>query len=181
MPSNQFMNSTYDRESVAPMWKELEAIGIKPLTNGQEVSDFLAEKSGTKLVVINSVCGCAAGNARPGVALALQNKVIPDNLATVFAGVDKEAVHIVREKITNFPPSSPSIALFKDGEVVFMLQRLDIEGFTMESVSSRLVDAFNEHCTGEGPSVSTEKLKEVFSFTDQHICGSSLEVDKQED
>ncbi len=181
MQNNQIMKSTYDRESIAFMWKELEAIGIKPLTSGQEVNDFLAEKSGTKLVVINSVCGCAAGNARPGVALALQNKVIPDKLATVFAGVDKEAVHIMRENISDFPPSSPSIALFKDGEIVYMLQRTDIEGFSMENVASRLTDAFNQHCSSEGPSVSADKVKEVFSFTDSHICGSSLKVDTEED
>ncbi len=121
MNNNQIMRSTYDRESVAFMWKELEAIGIKPLTSGDEVSNFLSDKTGTKLIVTNSVCGCAAGNARPGVALALQNKVIPDNLGTVFAGVDKEATQEVRDNITTFQPSSPSITLFKDGEVVFML------------------------------------------------------------
>ncbi len=156
------MQPLYDREMVKPMWQELANIGVKPLTNSNEVDQFMADKSKTSLVVINSVCGCSAGSARPGVALALQNKVIPDNLATVFAGVDREATEKIRTFIKGYPPSSPSVALFKNGELVFMMERHQIEGNVAEQVAEEIISAFDLHCTRPGPSVSEEQLKRAF-------------------
>lgn len=158
------MQSYYDREMAKPMWQELADIGVKPLTSGAEVDEFMSSSKGTSLIVVNSVCGCAAGNARPGVALALQNKVIPDNLATVFAGVDREATAKARDYIVGYPPSSPSIALFKDSKLVFMLERHGIEGSAAEEVATELIGAFNEHCTKSGPSVSEAQLKKAFGL-----------------
>lgn len=158
------MQSYYDREMAKPMWQELADIGVKPLTSGAEVDEFMTSSKGTTLIVVNSVCGCAAGNARPGVALALQNKVIPDNLATVFAGVDREATTKARDYIVGYPPSSPSVALFKDGKLVFMLERHGIEGSTAEEVAAELTAAFDEHCARSGPSVSEEQLKKAFGI-----------------
>jgi putative YphP/YqiW family bacilliredoxin len=158
------MESHYDREMVKPMWEELAEIGVKPLTNAGEVEEFMESKTGTSLVVVNSVCGCAAGNARPGVALALQNKVIPDNLATVFAGVDREATAKAREYVIGYPPSSPSVALFKDGKVVFVLERHQIEGSTVPEVAKQIISAFDEFCSRKGPSVPEAQLKKAFGL-----------------
>lgn len=158
------MQSLYDRDMVKPMWQELADIGLKPLTDSNEVDQFMANQSGTSLIVINSVCGCSAGSARPGVALALQNKVIPDHLATVFAGVDREATNKLREFIKGYPPSSPSMALFKNGQVIYMLERHQIEGNAAEQVADKLVRAFNQHCSKAGPSVSQEQLKKAFGI-----------------
>ncbi len=158
------MQSLYDREMAKPMWQELADIGVKPLTNSTEVDQFMMNKSGTSLVVINSVCGCSAGSARPGVALALQNKVIPDHLATVFAGVDREATEKARTYIKGYPPSSPSVALIKNGQVVFMLERHQIEGNAAEQVADTLIEAFGQHCTKPGPSVSEDQLKKAFGL-----------------
>ena len=158
------MQSLYDREMAKPMWQELSDIGVKPLTNSEEVEQFMFNSSGTSLVVINSICGCSAGSARPGVALALQNKIIPDHLATVFAGVDREATEKVRTFIKGYPPSSPSVALFKNGQVVFMLERHNIEGTEAEKVAETLINVFNQHCTRPGPSVSEDKLKRAFGL-----------------
>ena len=158
------MQSLYDREMAKPMWQELAEIGVKPLTNSEEVDQFMANSTGTALVVINSVCGCSAGSARPGVALALQNKIIPDHLATVFAGVDREATEKARTYIKGYPPSSPSVALFKDHQLVFMLERLNIEGSEAEEVAGMLINAFNKHCTRSGPSVSQDQLKRAFGL-----------------
>ena len=158
------MQSLYDKEMVKPMWQELADIGVKPLTNSNEVDQFMANKSGTFLVIINSVCGCSAGSARPGVALALQNKVIPDHLATVFAGVDREATERARGYIKGYPPSSPAVVLFKNGQVVYMLERHQIEGNEAEGVADELIEAFNQHCTKLGPSVSESQLKKAFGL-----------------
>jgi len=158
------MQSLYDKEMVKPMWQELADIGVKPLTNSDEVVQFMANASGTSLVVINSVCGCSAGSARPGVALALQHKIIPDHLATVFAGVDREATEKARTYIKGYPSSSPSVALFKNGQVVFMLERHQIEGAEAEEVAETLANAFNLHCTKAGPSVSQDQLKRAFGL-----------------
>ncbi|HEX2896721.1 MAG TPA: BrxA/BrxB family bacilliredoxin [candidate division Zixibacteria bacterium] len=158
------MQSYYDREMAKPMWQELADIGVKPLTSGPEVDQFMSSSKGTVLIVVNSVCGCSASNARPGVALALQNKVIPDNLATVFAGVDREATAKAREYIVGYPPSSPSVALFRDGKLVFMLERHSIEGSAAEEVAAELTASFNEHCTRSGPSVPEEQLKKAFGI-----------------
>jgi putative YphP/YqiW family bacilliredoxin len=159
------MQSYYDRNMVAPMWKELADIGIKPLTSMEEVDTELAKTEGTALLVVNSVCGCAAGNARPGVALALQNDLIPDNLYTVFAGVDLEATQKARSYIKGYPPSSPSVTLFKNGQVCYMLERHEIEGISAPEVAAKLKAAFDEHCSRKGPSVSEEQLKKAFGVS----------------
>lgn len=170
------MESIYDREAVKFMWQELEGIGVRPLTSGAEVTSFMSQTEGTALLVFNSVCGCAAGNARPGVAMALQNGKVPDRLATVFAGVDREAVAVAREQIKQIPPSSPSVVLFKDGSPVFVLERRQIEGSTASEVASKLIDAFNQHCSAVGPTVPKEKFAEIFGDEYEPPCGSSFKI-----
>ena len=135
----------YDERLVAPMRAELTKIGFKELKTKAAVDEAL-QNNGTTLVVINSVCGCAAGMARPGVAMSLNNAALPDHLTTVFAGQDTEAVARVREHIKEFPPSSPSAALFKSGKLVWMLQRFEIEGQTAMDVANKLAAAFETHC-----------------------------------
>lgn len=135
----------YPEELVKPMRLELASVGFDELYTAQEVQDSL-KKEGTTLVVINSVCGCAARNARPGARMSLDNANKPDHLITVFAGVDKNAVDAVRERLFPFPPSSPSIALFKNGELVHMLERHHIEGRPAELIAENLKDAFDEFC-----------------------------------
>ncbi len=156
------MRSMYDRRQVEPMWRELDGIGVRPLTSKEEVESFLSEKEGTSLIVVNSVCGCAAGTARPGVAIALQNKLIPDRMGTVFAGVDQEATARAREFLVGLPPSSPSVGLFKNGKLVYFMPRQEIEGKSEEQVAARLITAFDQYCTAEGPSVSVEQMKKAF-------------------
>ncbi len=137
----------YPEELVRPMRAELANIGFDELKSADEVENHLKEKKGTTLLVINSVCGCAAGTARPGVAMALQNSAKkPANLATVFAGVDQEATAKAREYTLPYPPSSPSIALFKDGELVHFVERHHIEGRSAEIISEHLSGVFEEHC-----------------------------------
>ena len=135
----------YPAELVKPMREDLTSIGFDELHTVSDVDQALA-KPGTTLVVVNSVCGCAAANARPGARLSLQNAKRPDSLVTVFAGVDREATEKAREYMIPFPPSSPSIALFKDGELVHMLERHHIEGRPAEMIAENLMDAFNEYC-----------------------------------
>lgn len=171
--------SMYDREAVAFMWKELQDIGVTPLATADAVDQFLKQNNGTALVVVNSVCGCAAGMARPAVALALQNSVIPDRLATVFAGVDMEATQRAREAMPNIKPSSPSVFLFKNGELVHAVHRHDIEGHQPQDVADNLIAAFDKHCSAKGPSVSPEVVTEVFNLTVSPACGSSFEKDKR--
>jgi putative YphP/YqiW family bacilliredoxin len=158
------MDSYYDREMVKPMWQELADIGVKPLTSAKEVEEFMADNNETALIIVNSVCGCAAGNARPGVALALQNKVIPDAFGTVFAGVDREATTKAREFVIGYPPSSPSVALFKEGKLVFVMERHQIEGASAPDVARALIGAFNKYCSRTGPSVPEEQLKKAFGL-----------------
>jgi putative YphP/YqiW family bacilliredoxin len=137
----------YPEELVAPMRKELANIGFDELKTAQAVEKHLQEKKGTTLLVINSVCGCAAGTARPGVAMALHNSAKkPTNLATVFAGVDQEATAKAREFTLPFPPSSPSIALFKDGELVHFVERHHIEGRPAVVIGQHLAGVFEEYC-----------------------------------
>jgi len=136
----------YPEELVAPMREELTAIGIKELRTAEAVDAMLNNRKGTTLLVVNSVCGCAAGNARPGLRLALSHNKKPDNITTVFAGQDAEATARARSFIHGFPPSSPSIALFKDGELVFMLPRHQIEGRFPEQIAQDLIDAFDKFC-----------------------------------
>ncbi|HEX5758378.1 MAG TPA: BrxA/BrxB family bacilliredoxin [Thermoanaerobaculia bacterium] len=131
---------------VRPMRDELTSAGIEELTDPRQVDDWMQQTSGTALLVVNSVCGCAAGMARPGVRLALQHGRRPDRLATVFAGQDLEATARARGYIPDVPPSSPSVALFKDGELVWFLPRHRIEGRSAEQVAADLEAAFDEHC-----------------------------------
>lgn len=135
----------YPAELVKPMREDLTSVGFEELHTAQEVDAAIA-KEGTTLVVINSVCGCAAANARPGARISLENAKRPDHIVTVFAGVDKEAVDQAREHMVPFPPSSPSMALFKNGELVHMLERHHIEGRPAEVIAQNLADAYNEYC-----------------------------------
>ena len=135
----------YPAELVKPMREDLTKYGFEELHTAQEVDAAIA-KNGTTLVVINSVCGCAAANARPGARMSLENAKHPDHTVTVFAGVDKEAVDQARQHMVPFPPSSPCMALFKDGELVHMLERHHIEGRPAELIAANLADAYNEHC-----------------------------------
>ncbi|MCK0123089.1 BrxA/BrxB family bacilliredoxin [Gelidibacter sp. F2691] len=135
----------YPAELVKPMREDLTKVGFEELHTAQDVDSALS-KEGTTLIVVNSVCGCAAANARPGATKSLQNAKRPDHIVTVFAGVDKEAVDKARELMVPFPPSSPCMALFKDGELVHMLERHHIEGRPAELIAENLVDAYNEHC-----------------------------------
>jgi putative YphP/YqiW family bacilliredoxin len=124
---------------------ELTALGAKELKSARAVDEQL-QQPGTTLLVVNSVCGCAAGRARPGVALALNNKIKPDTLATVFAGADIEATARARERLAPYPPSSPSIGLFRDGKLVWMMERWQIEGQDAPAIARQLAQAFDQHC-----------------------------------
>ena len=136
----------YDPFMVQPMRDDLTNIGFKQLSTPEEVDEVIANVTGTTLLVVNSVCGCAAGQARPGVALALTNEVKPDNLVTVFAGQDVEATAQARSYLKGYPPSSPAMALFKDGQLVYMLERHQIEGRNAEQVASDLMTTFEKFC-----------------------------------
>ena len=137
----------YPEELVQPMRAELAQIGFEELRTASEVDEKLTEK-GTTLVVVNSICGCAARMARPAVKMALQQSTAkPEHLATVFAGQDREATDKARGYFTGYPPSSPSIALLRDGQIVFMLERWQIEGRPAPDIAQDLQSAFEEHCT----------------------------------
>lgn len=137
----------YPDQLVAPMKKELTDIGFKELKSAQDVDDLLKNEKGTVLVVVNSVCGCAAGAARPGIKLAMSKSTKkPSILATVFAGVDHDAVKKAREYMLPYPPSSPSMALFKDGELVHFIERHHIEGRNAAMIADHLVTTFEEYC-----------------------------------
>jgi len=130
---------------VKPMREELTALGVQELLTAEDVDQWMNEKDGTALLVVNSVCGCAAGMARPAVRLALEHEIKPTRVATVFAGQDLEATAKARSYFEDIPPSSPSMALFKGGELVFFLPRHRIEGRTAEGVAEDLKNAFEEH------------------------------------
>lgn len=136
----------YDERLVTPMRRELTQLGVKELKTADEVDAELENASGTALVVVNSVCGCSARMARPAVAIALQNPIKPDRLTTVFAGQDAEATERARSYFTGYPPSSPQIGLLKDGQLVFMLERWQIEGRPADEIAHDLVNAFNRYC-----------------------------------
>ena len=138
MPYPEFM--------IRPMREELTRLGAEELKTPEEVDRALAEAKGTLMVVVNSICGCAAGKARPGVALALQHEVRPDRVATVFAGADLEATEKARSYFTGYQPSSPSIALLKDGQLVYMMERREIEGKMPQEIAQELTQAFDKHC-----------------------------------
>jgi len=135
----------YPADLVKPMREDLTSFGFEELQTEAAVESAM-KKEGTTLVVVNSVCGCAAANARPAARKSLENDKHPDNLVTVFAGVDREATDKARGYMIPFPPSSPSIALFKDGELVHMLERHHIEGRPAEMIADNLMSAYNEHC-----------------------------------
>ena len=136
----------YDERMVTPMRQELTRLGVEELRTAADVEEKLKEQKGTALVVVNSVCGCAARNARPAIAAALQHAVKPDHAYTVFAGQDVDATRTARGYFTGYAPSSPQIAMFKDGKVVFMLERDQIEGRSADAIAGDIVDAFDRHC-----------------------------------
>jgi putative YphP/YqiW family bacilliredoxin len=131
---------------IRPMREELTRIGVEEMRTPEDVDRILGNSEGTVMVVVNSICGCAAGKARPGIARALQHSVRPDKVATVFAGGDIEATEKARSYFTGYQPSSPSIALLKDGELVYMMERRQIEGKDASQVASELTQAFDQHC-----------------------------------
>jgi len=133
-------------EMVRPMREELIRLGFREMRTAQEVDDLLVRARGTALVVVNSICGCAAGKARPGVAKSLAHHPQPETLATVFAGQDQDATARARSYFAGYPPSSPSIALFRDGKLVFMLERRQIEGRMAEEIAADLTAAFDRFC-----------------------------------
>ena len=135
----------YPEEMVLPMRAELTQVGFQELHTAEDVENAI-KADGTTLIVVNSVCGCAARNARPGAKMSLDNAKKPDHIVTVFAGVDREAVDAARQHMFPFPPSSPCMALFKDGELVHMLERHHIEGRPAELIAENLKDAYNEFC-----------------------------------
>ena len=137
----------YDERFVTPMRQELTRLGVEEMRSAAEVDARLKDSPGTTLVVVNSVCGCAARNARPAVASALRHAVKPDHLTTVFAGQDVEATTRARSYFTGYAPSSPQIGLFKDGHLVFMLERWQIEGRSADEIARDLVGAFDQFCT----------------------------------
>ncbi|GMK45252.1 MULTISPECIES: BrxA/BrxB family bacilliredoxin [Paenibacillus] len=143
------MSMSFERymlDMVQPMRDDLTRIGIKELRTPEEVADAIPDAKGTTLVVVNSVCGCAAGQCRPGVAEALQHDITPDHLYTVFAGQDKEATAKAREYFAPYPPSSPSIALMKDGELVHFIERHQIENRSAAEIAADLTEAFDRYC-----------------------------------
>jgi len=131
---------------IAPMREELTRLGVKELRTATEVDSIVKDTKGTVMVVVNSVCGCAAGRARPGVALALQHSITPDVIATVFAGADIEATEKARAHFVGYPPSSPAIGLLKNGQLVYMMERHQIEGQEAPAIAKQLIVAFEEHC-----------------------------------
>jgi putative YphP/YqiW family bacilliredoxin len=135
----------YPEPFIAPMREELARLGFEDLRTPEAV-DAAVKHAGTTMVVVNSVCGCAAGKARPGIALALRQGKRPDRLTTVFAGADVEATETARGHFAPYPPSSPSIALLKDGKLVYMMERRDIEGRTSVMIAEELQKAFEAHC-----------------------------------
>lgn len=139
----------YPEFMIAPMREELTRFGIREMRTGAEVDAALRETPGTTMVVVNSVCGCAAGRARPGVALALQHPVKPDQLTTVFAGADIEATERARTYFTGYPPSSPSIALLRDGRLIYFMERHQIENQEAHAIAAQLTAAFDKHCARE--------------------------------
>jgi putative YphP/YqiW family bacilliredoxin len=137
----------YPEIMIKPMREDLTRLGVEELKTADAVDDAVTNSQGTLMVVVNSICGCAAGKARPGIALALQHEVKPDKVATVFAGADVEATERARSYFTGYGPSSPSIAILKDGQLVYMLERFQIEGRDATQIAGELTKAFEEHCT----------------------------------
>jgi putative YphP/YqiW family bacilliredoxin len=173
MQNIQLRPPIYDPEAVQPMRDELLFVGFEELTTPQLVEDVLSvNDEKTVFLFINSVCGCSAGSARPGASLALQHSKIPDRLVTVFAGQDRDAVDHLRNKyLTDVPPSSPFMALFKNGKALEVLPRHHIEGRSPEDIASFLTAVFEEHCSRTGPSIpASEYEKLVYA----RMCGSKI-------
>lgn len=167
----------YDPEAVQPMRDELTYCGFEELTTPQKVDEVLAKKNDeTVLVMINSVCGCSAGSARPAVTKAVQHNVIPDRITTIFAGQDRDAVDYFRQNyLSQYPPSSPSIALIKNGEVLMMIPRHHIEGRYPDEIAADLTKAFDEHTKRKGPSISPEKYHKLVHAIE---CGSKIPLNE---
>jgi putative YphP/YqiW family bacilliredoxin len=165
----------YDPKAVQFMRDELTYVGFEEMRTPEEVKNVLSQKNDqTVLVFINSVCGCAAGSARPGVSLALQHNIIPDKLTTIFAGQDRDAVDFVRQNyLSAYPPSSPSLALIKNGEPIYMMQRHQIEGESPNQIAEKLIRIFDHHCGKKGPSIPKEKYDELIHAK---ACGSKIPV-----
>ena len=144
----------YPEFFIAPMREELTRFGVRELRTAAAVDDAVTGTSGTLMLVVNSVCGCAAGRARPGIALALQHETKPDVVATVFAGADIEATERARGYLAGYPPSSPSIALLRGGRLVYMMERHQIENQEADAIARDLTAAFDEHCAPVGEAVS---------------------------
>lgn len=136
----------YPEIMIRPMREDLTRLGVEELRTPEDVDSTVNNSKGTLMVIVNSICGCAAGKARPGVALALQHDVKPNKVTTVFAGADIEATERARSYFTGYGPSSPSIALLKDGQLVFMLERRQIEGRDASQIAGELTAAFDQHC-----------------------------------
>jgi len=164
----------YDPVAVQPMRDELTSVGCKELLTPEDVDKALDRKDNkTVLVVLNSVCGCAASGARPGAMLALQNDIIPDELYTLFAGMEKDAIDRYRHKyLANHLSSSPNIALFRNGEPIAILHRSNIEGHTAQEIAIELVDVFNKECEHKGPSITREDFENITQG--KPICSSKL-------
>src|SRR5213592_3655728 len=137
----------YPEIMISPMREDLTRIGVEEFRTAESVDEAVKNTNGTLMVVVNSICGCAAGKARPGIALALQHGVRPDIVATVFAGADIEATERARSYFAGYPPSSPSIALMRDGKLLWMLERRNIENQTAEMIAQNLTDAFDKFCS----------------------------------
>ena len=154
---------SYDAATVQPMREELTSVGCKELLTSEDVDKALARNDDkTILVVINSVCGCSAGSGRPGVMIALQNSIIPDELYTLFGGMEKDAIDRYRSKyLQNHQPSSPHIALFRNGDPLIIFKRSDIEGHAAESIANELAAIFNKECNNTGPSISAKDFEKV--------------------
>jgi len=139
----------YPEFLITPMREELTRLGVRELRTAADVDQALAKSAGSVMVVVNSVCGCAAGKARPSVALALRHPVKPDHVTTVFAGADVEATARARGYFTGYPPSSPSIALLRDGKLLFMMERSQIENQTADAIAAELTAAFDRYCAAQ--------------------------------
>src|SRR4030095_6244398 len=137
---------SYPEIMIRPMREELTRLGVRELKTPAEVDQALQDSNGTVMVVVNSICGCGGGKARPGIALALQNETRPDQVVTVFAGADIEATEKARSYFTGYAPSSPSVALLRDGQLVYMLERYQIEGRDAQQIAEELKRAFEQHC-----------------------------------
>jgi putative YphP/YqiW family bacilliredoxin len=161
----------YDPLAVQPMRDELTFVGFEELLTPQSVHDAVANTPGTLFVLLNSVCGCAAGSARPAATEALQHSVIPDRIVTVFAGQERDAVDVMRGYFPGFAPSSPCMAVLRGGKLEFILQRHDIEGRSAEDIATELRAVFDRMCSRQGPSIPAERYAEL---DHARMCGSKI-------